>query len=357
MHEERPLLDSSLISLVGETPLEPLQAIASDTTLPLLDRLDALGDFIASEVGDSMLVRARNVERATGLRQLFLKFEGDNPTGTQKDRIAFAQAADALRRGYDTVVVATCGNFGVAMAFAAAISGLRCIAVVPDGYHAPRAEQIRSLGGDLRRVGATYEDAVLAARGLAAEGAHYDANPGGANEILQLRAYEQIAAEVYDDLRDAPRAVALPVSNGTTLAGVYRGFQSLQRRGRVSRIPRMVAGSAHRKNPIVRSWEAQLERCADLDPAIVRETRVNEPLVNWHSIDGDLALRAIRGSRGWAGHVSDRRMRELAKLLREHQGLDVLPASTAGLAALLAAHATEALPNDRYVAVLTGRSR
>ena len=53
-----------------------------------------------------------------GLRQIYLKFEGGNPSGTQKDRIAFAQAMDAMRRGFDAITVATCGNYGVAVALA-----------------------------------------------------------------------------------------------------------------------------------------------------------------------------------------------------------------------------------------------
>ena len=90
-------------------------------------RLEAFEDIVDSEVGDTQLVRARNIERHVGLRQIFLKFEGGNPTGTQKDRIAFAQAMDALRRGYDTVTVATCGNYGAAVSLAASLAGLRCL--------------------------------------------------------------------------------------------------------------------------------------------------------------------------------------------------------------------------------------
>jgi threonine synthase len=149
--------------------------------------------------------------------------------------------------------------------------------------------------------------------------------------------------------------VAVPVSNGTTLAGLYRGFAGLWRRGKTSRIPRFVAGSSHSKNPVVHSFRRGLPTCEDLDPRKVRETSVNEPLVNWHSFDGDLALDALRSSGGWAADVSDREMLRAARGLREGEGLSVLPASTAGLVALLERHAAEAFPPDRYVVLLTGR--
>ena len=139
------------------------------------------------------------------------------------------------------------------------------------------------------------------------------------------------------------------------LAGIHHGFVSLYRRGKTSRIPRFICGSSHGKNPIVRAWRKGLPDCSDLEPEKIHETAVNEPLINWHSIDGDLALDAIRQSEGWAADASDRAMLQQARELREKEGLQVLPASTAGLLVLLARHQQEPLPGDRYVAVLTGR--
>ena len=329
--------------------------IAADAALPMVKRLEAYEDIIDSEVGDTSLVRCRNIEREMGFRQLYVKFEGGNPTGTQKDRIAFAQAADALRRGFDTITVATCGNYGVAVAMAASLAGLRGIICIPEAYRTHRITEIQELGAEIVRVPGDYEHAVEISKRQAAENEFYDANPGGSNTMLQLRAYGDIAYELYDELRDAPAAIGVPVSNGTTLTGIYRGFLSLYRRGKTSRIPRIVAGSSFRKNPIVESYVKNLASCEDLRPDRIRETSVNEPLVNWHSIDGNLALASIRQTNGWAVNATDKSMRSFSRLLREKEGLQVLPASTAGLIALVEQHKKEALPSDRYVAVLTGR--
>jgi threonine synthase len=342
----------------GLTALEPLAKtlrIAADPATPLPERLEAYEDLLDSEVGDTSLSRARHGERDTGLRQVFLKFEGGNPTGTQKDRIAFAQSMDALRRGYEEITVATCGNYGAAVALAARLAGLRCLVFIPSGYHARRLEEIAQQGAVIERVPGDYEAAVAASRQRAEERELYDANPGGANVALQLRAYGEIAYEIYDELRDAPAAVAVPVSNGTTLAGIYRGFLSLYRRGKTSRMPRIVAGSSWGKNPIVRAFLKGLPHCADLEPTKIRETPINEPLINWHSSEGDLALEAIRATDGWASTASDRAMTGAAARLRKQEGLSVLPAATAGLLALFDRHRREPLPGDRYVALLTGR--
>jgi threonine synthase len=351
------LLDGAVgeaLTLLEE--MDDQRALAADPHQPLDVRLEAYENIIDSEVGDTSLVRARNLEREIGIRQVYLKFEGGNPTGTQKDRIAFAQALDALRRGFDAITVATCGNYGAAVGLAASMAGLRCIVYIPASFHTKRITEMNQLGVEIVRSGGDYEEAVEASRKAAQKNEYYDANPGGDNTSLQLSAYGQIAQEIYDELRDAPLVVAVPVSNGTTLAGIYKGFLSLYRRGKTSRMPRVVAGSSFRKNPIIQAFVKNRQRCEDLAREKIRETTINEPLINWHAIDGDHALEGVRQSQGWAADASDKNMRSFARLIREKEGLQVLPASTAGLFALVEGRRRVALPNDRYVVVLTGRN-
>ena len=350
------LLDGATAQIPAITPeLISLSKIAADRSRSLEERLESFEIILDSEVGDTNLTRARNIEREIGLRQIYLKFEGGNPTGTQKDRIAFAQALDALRRGYDEITVASCGNYGTAVALAASLSGLRCLIYIPTGYYAHRVKEIAHFGAEIIRVPGDYEEAVKVSRNEAEREGYYDANPGGSNTNLQLKAYGEIAYEIYDELRDAPAAVAVPASNGSTLAGIYRGFVSLYNRGKTSRIPRFIAGSSFGMNPIIQAFVKNTPQCTDLKPERIRNTSVNEPLINWRSIDGDYALSVIRQSRGWAAFTTDKMLLDYSRLIREKEGLSVLPASTAGLVALVDRHRKEPFPGDRYVVILTGR--
>jgi len=326
-----------------------------DKDASLLEKLEAYEEIINIEVGDTSLPRARNLERETDIKQIYLKFEGGNPTGTQKDRIAFAQCLDALRREFDTVTAATCGNYGVSLALASNLAGLRCIICIPEEYQTRRLREIQDLGAEILRTPGSYEDSVEFSKEFAEEKQYYDANPGGANTHLQLVAYSEISNEIYDILRDAPKVVAAPVSNGTLLAGVYRGFVTLYKRGKTSRIPRIVAGSSFRKNPIIVSYKSGSNNYQDIDRTLIRETPVNEPLINWHSFDGEEALNAIRQTEGWAEDISDKKLIRTSRHLMEKEGLNVLPASTAGLIAFLQKASAEKFENDRYVAILTGR--
>lgn len=351
-----PLIDGATASLDPFLrSLEGKSRIVQNRANSLEDRFEAYEDIIDSEVGDTSMVRARNIEREFGIRQLYLKFEGGNPTGTQKDRIAFAQCGDALRRGFDTISVATCGNYGVATALAASLAGLRCQIFIPETYHTLRIEEMIRLGAQIVRVPGDYETSVMASQETSEREEWYDANPGGQNTLLQLQAYAEIAYEIYDELSDAPRIVATPVSNGTVLAGIYKGFVRLYRRGKTSRIPQMVAGSSYKKNPIIQAFLQKKQSCEDLAPAQIRETAINEPLINWHSFDGDWALDGIYQTDGWASGISDKKMRAFAQLILNKEGIQVLPASTVGLIALIEQHQKTPLQPDRYVAVLTGR--
>jgi len=332
-----------------------LSESVKDKSLSLIDRIESYEDIINIEVGDTSFTRARNLERELGMRQLFLKFEGGNPTGTQKDRIAFAQCHDALRRGFDTITLATCGNYGASVALAANLAGIRCVIFIPENYHTPRITEMENLESEVVRIKGTYEDAVEHSGKEALRMEWYDANPGGANTPLQLMAYGEIAHEIYDHLRDAPKIVAIPMSNGTLLAGVYRGFVSLYKRGKTSRIPHIIGASSSQKNPIVYSFKKGLDQCVDLVPEKIKETEVNEPLINWHSFDGEEALYALKQSDGSAYHISDEKMTKTASLLRAKEGLHVLPASTAGLIGLMEMHKKDELEPDRYVAILTGK--
>jgi threonine synthase len=125
-------------------------------------------------------------------------------------------------------------------------------------------------------------------------------------------------------------------------------------RALIDLVPRMIAASSTNKNPIVSSFLMGSRKCLDLDPASIKETDINEPLINWHSFDGQEALDALYATEGGARHISDSKMRKLSTYLSQKEALQVLPASTAGLIALLEAESS-ADEQALHVAVLTAK--
>jgi threonine synthase len=241
------------------------------------------------------------------------------------------------------------------VALAASLAGIRCKIYIPDTYNTERFAEMQLLDAEIIQMPGSYEEVVNKSSELAREYDWYDANPGGMNTPLQITAYSQIAFEITDELGDAPKYCACPVSNGTLLAGIYRGFVSLYKRGKTSRVPKMIAASSSRKNPIVQSFKQGLDHCVDLSPEAIRETKYNEPLINWHSFDGEEALYAVRQSGGDAFNISDKKMKDMSTFLLKKEGLRILPAATAGMVALLEMNEKIDFEPDRYVAVLTAK--
>jgi threonine synthase len=309
-----------------------------------------------AEAGSTLFSRGRNLEAALGVRSIHLKFEGSNPTGTQKDRIARHCYDEAHAKGFETITVATCGNFGASVAWACSHNGIRPAVFVPSDYHTPRILEMEQLGARIIRVPGDYEAAVAASRDAAKEHGWYDANPGSVDQWEISRVgYGRIAHEIVQDLGRMPDTVSVAVSNGTTLAAIYDGFQQVARERNHARLPRMIGASTPRGNPIIHSWKIGSKTCIDLPPEQIRETTVNEPLVNWHSFDGQRALDAIRESNGFAAYASDAEMRRLTALTRSLEGINVMTASTAALVGLAKGVKDGLVGEGLHVAVLTGR--
>jgi len=309
-------------------------------------------------VGSTTFVESRNLARFSGVERLFLKFEGNNPTGTQKDRIALALASMAKSQGAVAIATASCGNFGAALAWAAKLCEIPAHIYIPAGYHLPddRTKRMIDAGAEIHFEEGQYEDVVAQSSEVCREKGWFNANPGidGVREV-SLDAYAEIAYEIYRDLRRAPDYVFCPVGNGTTLAGIYHGFKKLYETQKIDELPRMVATSTRRGNPIVKSFLMKSRVVLDLERTEIKETRFNEPLTNWHSFDGQLALDAIYESNAFAEYASDTRMQEFSRLLREEEGLNVLPASASTLAVLHDLADNRVTIKGTFVCILTGR--
>ncbi|MEM2921556.1 MAG: pyridoxal-phosphate dependent enzyme [Candidatus Bathyarchaeia archaeon] len=299
------------------------------------------------------LIRARGLEELFGFSEIYLKYEGDNETGTHKDRIARLHVERAVNLGYDTLTAGTCGNYGVALAHYSRVFGIEVKIFIPSSYRHTRVEEMRRLGAEVVAIPRKYEEATELSARFASEKGWYDANPGPKNREPNYSAYAQISREILEELGESPTAVAVPIGNGTTLAGMYYGFKDVDKDGVLNGMPRMIAASTAYGNPIVTSFLQGLDYVLQLSPSNVIETEFNEPLVSYKSYDGEDALNAIRETRGYAFPVTDTKMFELSHLIRIKEGLDVLPASTSALEALRLFVRVEP-HNSKYVVVLTG---
>ncbi len=306
--------------------------------------------------GGTPLFRVRNLERNLSLAKFFVKFEGVNPTGTQKDRISSMHVRRAKAAGYDTISLGTCGNYGASVAYYSRHQGLKTVVGVPSSYSGERNEEMQSYGARIIGIDSDYEGSLGIMGDLSRDNNWYDCNPGSVNSHVDLEGYESIAEEIISQMGHAPEILSVPVGNGTTLAGIYHGFRNAYNSGRIDSIPRIIGASTTGGNPVVESWKRKYRNLRNLRPDQIRETTNNEPLIAYRSTDGQEALSAIYRTSGFAEYVSDDEMIYYSRLIEQTEGISALPASASALAA--AVSVLRKIGSGREcVIVITGRGR
>ncbi len=306
--------------------------------------------------GGTPLFRAKRLGKELHLDNLFIKFEGANRTGTQKDRISRLHVRNAASKGFETLSLATCGNYGASISYYAGMYGLKSVIGVPQHYANSRVQEMRSNGAEILEIPGRYEEVVDAMTDMASAEGWYDSNPGSKNSRTDIQGYEGIAFEIVDNLGHSPEFVAVPVGNGTTLSGIYSGFRKLKQKGLIASMPRMIGSSTSGGNPVVDSWVRGSRVIRDIEPNMLEETSVNEPLISYRAIDGQKALDAIYSSGGMALYVSDFDMIKYSRIAEKTEGLSVLPASASTLAAMHRVISSTS-PHGEAVAVVTGRNQ
>jgi threonine synthase len=292
-------------------------------------------------VGHTPLKRARKLEKRLGIRRLHLKLEGENPSGTHKDRMALLMALDARRKGKNTLAAVTCGNYGAALACVCAKLDLNCSIYIPSEFAASRNEDIRNMGGSIVIAQGDYEAALKACVKDILANSWYDANPGGMGKDLSLYSYSLIARETGQELGGQPDWVSVPFGNGTALAGIWQGFRAMGMK------PRVLAYSNN--NSAVRGLVSR-----SMDPISVPDlsiTEINEPLSGNFLLDARDGMDAVLESNGTAFEIDDQELVKASKLILDEEGLSVLPASAGAVTAISRLESRD----HTFVAVLTGR--
>jgi threonine synthase len=301
--------------------------------------------------GGTPLLPVPRVAALHGFRDLWVKEEGANPTGSFKARGLAAAVTRATLAGAGAFVVPTAGNAGVALAAYAARAGARARVYAPASTPDTILAQIRSFGGDLVLVDGHIGDCGKAARAYAAETGAVDVST--LREPYRIEGKKTLGIELAEQLGwRLPHAIVYPTGGGTGLIGMWKAFGELAAAGWVSgKLPRMYSVQAEGCAPIVRAFETRADAC---DPwqapwTIAAGLRVPGPL-------GDrLMLRALRESGGGAVAVSDAQLTAAARDLQGLEGIDAAPEGGAALAGAVALKARGQLgPEERIVIFNTG---
>jgi threonine synthase len=255
--------------------------------------------------GFTPLIDAPRLAGELGLERLWIKDEGQNPTGSFKARGLAMAVARARELGMEAVALPSAGNAGAAAAAYGAAAGLAVHVAVPRDTPSSIVEETRALGAEVRLVDGLITDAgALIAEGAARHG-WFDVST--LKEPYRVEGKKTMGYELVEQLGRIPDVIVYPTGGGTGLVGMWKAFDEMEELGWIgSERPRLMSVQATGCAPIVRAWERGTEGAEPWQDARTAAWGLRVP----RAVGDTLMLEAIRASGGAAVAVSDDSMRD-----------------------------------------------
>ena len=299
-------------------------------------------------VGWSPLYKADNLARALGLKTLYLKDDGQNPTSSLKDRASALAVVKAREAGADTIACSSTGNAASSLAGNAAAAGLSTYIFVPRRAPKGKVAQLRIFGATVVSVDGSYEDTFELSRAAIDRWGWYNRN-AAINPYLS-EGKKTVTLEIMEQLGwQVPDCIALSVGDGCTIAGAWKGLKDLYAAGFIDRLPRLISVQAEGCCPINRA----IQTGAPWRP--MEENTLADSIAVGVPRNPDKALNAIRESDGVAVNVSDGEILDAMRLLGRTQGVFGEPAGVTGTAGVKKALGLGLIsPESTVVSIVTG---
>ncbi len=277
--------------------------------------------FISLNEGSTPLIHSPKLGERVGRGcEVFIKYEGLNPTGSFKDRGMTMALSKAVEAGAKAVICASTGNTSAAAAAYAARASIACIVLLPAGKIAfGKLAQAFMYGAKVVAIDGNFDDALNLVREIG------ETEPIAiVNSINPYRLQGQKTAsfEIIDVLGDAPDIHVLPVGNAGNISAYWMGYQEFHQLGKATKLPKMAGFQAAGSAPIF------FGKVVEKPETIATAIRIGNP-ASW-----ELASAAIRDSGGSIDIVTDAEILAAQQWLAAHEGIFVEPASAASIAGL-----------------------
>ncbi len=278
--------------------------------------------IVTLEEGWTPLIRARRMQKilSSGV-DVYLKFEGLNPTGSFKDRGMTVAVSKAVERGSKAVICASTGNTSASAAAYAVRAGMKAYIIIPEGKIARgKLSQAMVHGAEVIQIQGNFDEALSIVREISEE---YPVTLVNSLNPHRIEGQKTAAFEVCDQLGSAPTHHFLPVGNAGNITAYWKGYKEYHERGRASSLPKMMGFQAEGAAPIVRG------HIIAKPETIATAIRIGNP-ANWEQ-----AETARDESDGVIDMVSDEEILEAYRCLAQLEGIFGEPASAASVAGLI----------------------
>ncbi|MGB2706186.1 MAG: threonine synthase [Candidatus Omnitrophota bacterium] len=307
--------------------------------LPVTDKTPV----ISLNEGNTPLIRARHIEGIVGKgAEVYLKYEGLNPTGSFKDRGMTVAVSKAIEEGSRAVICASTGNTSASAAAYAARAKIKCVVLIPEGSIAlGKLAQALIHGAQVLAVKGNFDDCLKLVIEITEK--HPFTLVNSLNPY-RIEGQKTGAFEICDILKEAPDYHAIPVGNAGNITAYWMGYKEYKEKGKIKNLPKMIGFQAEGAAPIVKG------RVVKNPKTIATAIKIGNP-ASWKK-----AERARDESGGLIEAVSDDEILNAYKLLASKEGVFVEPASAASVAGVLkkAKQGYFESKKSRIVCVLTG---
>lgn len=296
-------------------------------------------------VGYTPLYRSNRLEQELGVKAIYIKDDGLNPTASLKDRASAVAVMRAMELKYDTIACSSTGNAASSVAGNAARMGMKAVIFVPSRAPKGKVAQLLIFGANVISVEGDYRQTFELSRDAINKWGFYNRN-AGINPIM-TEGKKTVALEIAEQLNFLPTDwVAVSVGDGCTIGGVYNGFRDFYELGLIDRIPKILGVQSSGCCPFVNAGNAN----APLLPA--EENTLADSIAVGVPRNPEKALRAVRESKGAWIAVSDESILNAMRLLGRTEGIFGEPAGVTATAGVQAALAAGVIKADEQVTVL-----
>ena len=297
------------------------------------------------QIGCTPLYKAERLGNKLGIKNLYIKDEGRNPSASLKDRPGAIAVAIALERGEKIITCASTGNAASSLSCLTAALGLKTIIFIPETSPVAKIAQLLVFGAIVIAVKGTYDDAFDLCIKATEKYGWYNRSSG--YNPYTREGKKTCAFEICEQLSwECPDKVFISVGDGNLISGVWKGFVDLFEIGFIDRLPQLVSCQSENMDAINRAFKSD---------GVIRPVK-GETIADSISVsfphDGDAALKAINGSRGFAISVSDEQIvRAIPELARETSVFGE-PSGVVPFAALKKAIGEGKIKEDEKIVVL-----
>ncbi len=296
-------------------------------------------------IGWTPLVKSYNLSKVLGLKELFIKDDGLNPSGSSKDRASGVAVLKAIESGAKVIACSSTGNAASSCACHAAHMGLPAVIFVPKRAPIGKLTQISLYGATLVVVDGDYKAAFRLSKDAINKHGWYNRN--AAINPYMVEGKKTVSLEIAEQLNFKPTDwVVVSVGDGCTVGGVYKGFKELKELGLIERVPKILGVQSSGCEPFVIASKNH-EPLKEAD-----ENTLADSIAVGIPRNPLKALRAIENSHGSWISVPDEEIIKAMALLGQNEGIFGEPAAVASVAGLKKAVETGVIKKDESVTVI-----